>query len=81
MTEMPNHTTEADITGEVDKSSCSRQSHESNARGGALVLDSTVFYSGWSLAFRKRESEPGGEDNFNPRSHSSNGFFMDCSRV
>ena len=78
---MPNHTTEANITGEVDKSSCSRHSHESNARGGSLVLDSTVFYSGWSLAFCKWEGEASGEDNFNPRSHSSNDFFMDCSRI
>ena len=40
---MANHATEANYTGEVDKSSCSRGIHESNARGGSLVLDSVVL--------------------------------------
>ena len=77
---MLNHATEANYTGEVDKSSCSRGIHESNAGGGSLVLDSIVLNSYWSMAFNKWKSEITREDYCANRTDSNHDLIMDCSR-
>ena len=76
---MANHATEANYTGEVDKSSCSRGVHESNARGGSLVLDSVVYNSCRNMALDKWKDEIIRQGGCLVGSDSSNDLIMDCS--